>query len=420
MAEAATQVGAARATLWRHRQFMTLWTAQTISVFGDNFTGLALPIIAAVMLNATPGQMGVLTAVERAPFLFLGLVAGVWVDRVRRRPVLIAGDIGRGLVLLTIPLAALSGALGMGHLYAVGLAVGILTLLFDVAYQAYLPSLVDRTQLIEGNSKLEATRSIAALAGPGVAGAVIQLITAPFAIVFDALSFFLSAGLVGAIRKTEDHTTGTERHSMWVEVREGLGVVFGSRYLRSIAGCTGTSNLFSSAVFTLYILFATRELGLTAASIGLIFSIGNVAGLLGAVSAGRLAVRLGVGPVIVASAMFGGLGFIPIVLARPQTAYTLLILAGLIFSFSGPVYNINQVSLRQAITPLRLQGRMNATMRFLVWGTIPLGGLLGGALGDAVGLRTALAIGAIGGMLAFLWVLFSPVRGLRAIPEHVD
>jgi MFS family permease len=408
----------AAATLWRHPDFLRLWSAQTISVFGDNFTALALPLIAAITLDATPGQMGILTAVERLPFLVLGLMAGVWVDRARRRPILIVGDIGRGVVLLSIPLAAVLGTLGMPHLYVVGVVVGTFTLFFDVAYQAYLPSLVERTQLVEGNSKLEATRSIAALAGPGFAGAIIQRLTAPLAIIVDAISFFFSAGLLATIRRSEAVPARAERQSMAVEVREGLGVVFGSPYLRSIAACTGTSNLFSTAIFTLYILFATRELGLNAAAIGLIFSIGNAAAVAGALLAGRLGARLGVGRVIVGAAVVFGVATIPIVLAQPATAYPLLILSGLLFSFVNPVYNINQVSLRQAITPLRLQGRMNATMRFLVWGTIPLGGLLGGALGDAFGLRPAIAISALGGMTSFLWVLLSPVRTLRAIPEH--
>jgi MFS family permease len=347
-------------------------------------------------------------------------MAGVWVDRARRRPILTAGDIGRALVLLTIPAAALAGGLGMPQLYVVGLLVGVLTLFFDVAYQAYLPSLVVRAQLVEGNSKLEATRSVAALAGPGLAGAIIQRLTAPLAIILDGISFFLSAALLGTIHGREDPPARTERRAMMAEVREGLGVVFGSPYLRSIAACTGTSNLFAAALFTLYILFATRDLGLNAAAIGLIFSVGNAAALAGALFAGRLGTRLGVGPVIVGSAVVFSVATLPIVVAQRATAYPLLILAQLLFSFCGPVYNINQVSLRQAITPLRLQGRMNATMRFLVWGTMPIGGLLAGALGDALGLRPAIAISALGGMTSFLWVLFSPVRGLRRIPEYQD
>src|SRR2546428_10018233 len=289
------------AALWRHSDFMKLWLAQTISVFGDQFTGLAIPLIAALMLQATPGQMGVLTAVERAPFLLIGLFAGVWVDRLPRRPILVTGDLGRAAVLLTIPLAALLGGLRMPHLYAVGLLVGVLTGFFDVAYQAFLPALVGRQQLVEGNSKLEATRSLANLAGPSVAGVVIQALSAPIAIILDALSFVISGGLISRIRGREQAPGGT-RASVTAEVREGLRVVFGNRLLRSIAGCTGTSNFFGSALFALYILFMTRSLGLTPAKIGAIFSLGNVAGLLGALSAGRLAAGGGGGGGVVGAA----------------------------------------------------------------------------------------------------------------------
>lgn len=406
--------------LWRHSDFMKLWSAQTISAFGDQFTGLAIPLIAALTLQATAGQMGILTAVERAPFLLIGLIAGVWVDRWPRRPVLIIGDLGRALVLLTIPLAALTAGLSMLHLYTVGLLVGILTVFFDVAYQAYLPALVDRRQLVEGNSKLEATRSVANLAGPGIAGVVIQLISAPMAIVFDAASFVISGGLIRLIKGREPAIPRGPRSPLIADVREGLGVVFGDRLLRSIAGCTGTFNFFTSALFALFILYATRLLGLGPAQIGIIFSLGNVSGLIGAVTAGRLARRFGVGRTIVAATLVDALGLIAIPLATRATAFPLLVASGLLTSFANPLYNINQVSLRQAITPHRLQGRMNATMRFLVWGTMPLGGLVGGVLGEALGLRTAIAISAAGGALAFLWVTLSPVRALKAIPEPAD
>ncbi len=405
--------------LWRHRDFIKLWSAQTISVFGSQFTGLALPLIAALTLQATPAQMGILTAVEFAPFLLIGLFAGVWVDRLPRRPVLIAGDIGRGLVLLTIPAAVFANRLAMPQLYVVGFIVGVLTVFFDVAYQAYLPSLVDRRQLVEGNSRLEATRSLSQVTGPGIAGLVIQAFTAPIAITLDAVSFFASGALIGAIRKSEDRSTQPGRRSMFAEVREGLALVLGNPLLRSIAACTGTFNFFSSALSALYILFATRQLGLTAALIGIIFSITNVGGLIGALSAARIASRIGVGRTIVGASFIAGLGLIPIALATRELAVPLLVLAGLLTSFGNPVYNINQVSLRQAITAQRLQGRMNATMRFLVWGTMPLGGLAGGALGEALGLRGALTVAALGGLLAFLWVLFSPVRSLRQIPPFL-
>ncbi|HLE78744.1 MAG TPA: MFS transporter [bacterium] len=406
--------------LWRHADFLKFWAAQSVSVFGSQFTNLAIPLIAALRLQATPAQMGVLTAVETAPFLLIGLLAGVWVDRWRRRPVLIAGDVGRAVVLLSIPAAAFAGALTMGQLYVVGALIGVLTVFFDVAYQAYLPSLVGRTQLIEGNSKLEVSRSTAQVTGPGLAGVLIQALSAPIVIVLDAFSFLVSGILIGVIRRREAVPQRSARAPMLAEVREGLGVVFGSPLLRNIAGATGTSNFFASALFSIFILYATRDLAMTPAAIGLVGSIGSLGALAGALTGGRLGRRFGVGPTIVGSILTGGLGFLLVALATPSTAVAVLAGGGVLGSFGAVVYNINQVSLRQAITPMRLQGRMNATMRFIVWGTMPLGGLVGGYLGEILGLRPAIAVTAAGGTLAFLWVLFSRVRTLRTIPEPVD
>lgn len=404
-------------TLWRHRAFMRLWVAQTISVFGTGFTQLALPLIAVTLLGATPSQMGLLGTAEFAPFLLFGLLAGVWVDRWPRRPVLIVGDVGRALALATIPLAAALGVLGMPQLYLVGFAAGVLTVFFDVAYQAYLPALVDRRQLLEGNSRLEASRSIAQVASPGIAGVIIQLLSAPVAIALDALSYLASALFIGRIGRQEGRPDPAGRRPMLSEVREGLGVVFGSPLLRSIAACTGTSNFFGNVAGALAILFAVRELELTAATLGLIFTIANVGALLGALTAVRLGHKLGVGPTIILASLGFAVQFVPLVFATPRTAVPLLVAGGLVAGFANPIYNITQVSLRQAITPYRLQGRMNATMRFVVWGTIPLGSLAGGALGELLGLRPAITVGAAGGLLAFLWVLFSPVRSLRRMPE---
>ena len=420
MTEARVESSQTEGSLWKHGDFLKLWTAQTISAVGDQFTGLAIPLIAALVLQATPWQMGLLTAFERAPFLIIGLFAGVWVDRLPRRPILIAGDLGRALVLLSIPVAAIAGALNMVVLYVVGLTVGLLTVFFDVAYQAFLPALVNRGQLVDGNSKLEASRSIANLAGPSIAGVAIQTLSAPVAIVVDAVSFIISGGVINLIQRREPHQDRPERSPMMAEVREGLSVVLGNRLLRPIAGCTGTWNFFSSALSALFILFVTRDLGLGPLQIGLIFSIGNVSGVVGALSAGWLGVRLGLGRAIVGGAVIGTAAAIPIALATPHTAFPVLILSGLVSSFAAPVYNINQVSLRQAITPHRLQGRMNATMRFVVWGTMPFGGLLGGVLGEALGLRPAITITAVGTLFSLLWVLFSPVRGLRTIPVPVN
>lgn len=225
MTGAVAQEAAPRPTLWRYPDFVLLWTAQTISVFGSQFTSLALPLIAAVTLKATPAQMGLLSAAGTAPFLLIGLFAGAWVDRRRRRPVLIWGDVGRAVLLGAIPLAALAGALSMPLFYVVGFLVGVLTVFFDVAYQAYLPSLVRCEQLVEGNSKLEASRSVAHVAGPGMAGAVIQALSAPVAIALDAASFLVSGALLTFIRRPED-SPETRRATLLAEVREGLAFLW--------------------------------------------------------------------------------------------------------------------------------------------------------------------------------------------------
>ncbi len=405
--------------LWRHANFLRLWTGQTISQFGSQITLLALPLAAALTLHATPAEMGILSAAETAPFLLVGLFAGVWVDRLRRRPILLVTDCARGVLLLAIPLAALLDALTIGLLYAAAFVVGILTVFFEVAYQSFLPALVGREHLVEGNSKLEVSRSAAQIAGPGAAGGLVQLVTAPIAIVVDAASFFISALFLVFVRVPEAAPTPRAAHeTIWKEIGEGLRVVVRNPLLRAIAGCTATSNFGNNIWQAVLILYITRRLGLGAGVIGVIFSTGSVGFLCGALLAGRVARRFGLGPAIVGSIAVGGLGvmLIPVAQRPAALAIPLLIAAQFIAGGTGTMYNINQVSLRQAITPDHLLGRMNATMRFIVWGTLPVGALIGGALGGIIGLRPTLVIGAIGQMTAFLWVFFSPVRALREQP----
>jgi MFS family permease len=407
-------------SLWKNSDFLKLWSAEGISVLGDQFTGLAIPLIAVLTLKATPAQMGILTAAGLSPYLFISLHVGVWVDRLPRRPILMIADFGRVIILLTVPIAAVAGHLTMLQLYIVELLAGMLSVFFGISYQAILPALVDRKQLVEGNGKLQAAESVGTLVGPSIAGAVIQALSAPVAIILDAISFVISGGVISLI-KAQEPNLGTESQSpILTEICEGLSLVFNNEYLRSIAGCTGTLNLGNGAYNALYILFLTRDLALGPAKIGIIMSIGSIAGIFGAIVAGNLGHRLGFGPVIIGSAFLIAFGILPIAFATPHSAVPILILAGLIGSFMIPVYNVNQVSLRQAITPHRLQGRMNATMRFLVVGTMPIGGLIGGALGGTIGLRDAIAVTGAIKLLSFIWILFSPVRGLRAIPEPVD
>jgi MFS family permease len=409
-----------RTSLWRHRDFMRLWAAETISQVGSQVTLLALPLAAILILDATAFEVGALSSIEYAPFLLVGLPAGVWVDRLRRRPILIAGDLGRAVVLASIPIAYWLDALTMPHLYAAAFFTGICTVFFDVAYQSYLPSLVERGQLTEGNAKLEISRSGAQLAGPGIAGGLVEVLTAPVAIAVDAVSYLGSALFVSRIRRPEPDVPAPpaeDRPRMRSQIMEGLRYVLGHPLLRPIAACTALSNLFSAMATAILILFAVRELGLTAGAIGVALAIGNVGFLVGAFAAERIAGRVGIGRAIVGSSVLFGLAGFAYPLATSATAVVLLVAGGLLFGFGGVVYNVNQVSLRQAITPGRMQGRMNATMRFVVWGTLPIGALAGGALGGAIGLRPNLWIAAAGGFLAFVPPLFSPVRSLVSIPE---
>ncbi|MBA2742597.1 MAG: MFS transporter [Actinobacteria bacterium] len=410
--------------LWRHRDFLKLWSAETISQFGTQVSQLALPLVALLVLDASAFEVAALGTVEFLPFILFTLPAGVWVDRLPRRPILIVGDLGRAILLATIPIAYFTDVLTLEHLYVVGFLVGVCTVFFDVAYQSYLPSLVSREQIIEGNSKFEISRSAAQLGGPGFAGGLIEVLTAPYAVLLDAVSFLASGVFILRIRKQEDPVAPEadgSRTSMWTELKEGLRFVLGNPNLRAQAGCTATSNLFFSVAFSIYIVFAVRELGLSAGVIGIVFSIGSASSLLAAVAAMRLTKHFGIGPTTIAVTMLQGPATLLAAFAPAgNEAIPVLIASQLPIAFSIVVYNIVQVSYRQAICPPRLQGRMNSVMRFIVWGTIPIGTLAGGALGTWIGLRETIVIGGIGGGLSFLWILLSPQRHLREMPEPVE
>ena len=413
---------APRRSLFRHRDFVKLWSAETISQFGTQVTLLALPIIAATTLNVTPFEFGLLGTIEFLPFILLSLPAGVWVDRLRRRPILIAGDLIRAAALTSIPIAFALNGLTIWQLYVVGFINGCATVFFDVAYQSYLPSLVERDQIVEGNSKLETSRSAAQITGPGIAGVLIGALTAPFAIVVDALSFVVSALFMFAIRRHEPAPEPRlneqgERASMRSEIAEGLRYVGRHPLLRSIAATTATSNLCSNIVYAILILYLVRELSFTPELLGLAFSIGSVGFLAGALLANRVAKRFGVGPTIVGSAFAFGPSALLVAIAPANLALPLVAASIFFGGLGGAIYNINQVSLRQAITPERMQGRMNATMRFIVWGTIPIGSTIGGILGGVIGLHETIWVGAIGGCFVFLPALLSPVRSLEQIPD---
>jgi MFS family permease len=402
---------------------LKLWAGETVSVFGSQVTLLAVPTVAILILHAGPFQVGVLSALEFLAFPTLGLVAGVYADRLRRRPIMILCDIGRALALGSIPVAFVLGVLTLEQLYLVALLTGIFTVFFDVSYQSYLPALIDRANLIEGNTKLEITRSSAQVAGPAIAGFLIQWIGGAKAVAVDALSFVLSALALLSIRKPEPEprpSTASGTTGFIPEMREGIDIVFRSPILWRIAGCTATSNLGSNIIFgAVFLIFAYRQLHLSAAVVGLVFAIGSVGALLGALVAAWVARRLGIGPTLGFAPLVGGLAVLATPLALVGAPILVLAAAGFVEGLTVPIYNISQVSLRQAITPDRVQGRMNATMRTIVWGTIPLGAFMGGILGTSIGLVQTIVIGGIVSVAAALWIFLGPVIRLKEQPAPV-
>ncbi|HEY3528579.1 MAG TPA: MFS transporter [Nocardioides sp.] len=404
-----------RESLFLHADFRRLWAGDAISQVGTMVTMLAMPLLAVKVLHATPFQVGLLTTFEFLAFLVIGLPAGAWVDRMRRRNVMITADLGRVVSLGSVPVAAAFGVLTIWQLYVVVLLTGGLTVFFDVSYQSYLPFLVGRTRLVEGNAKLQGTQSVAQVAGPSVGGFLVQLIGAPYAIAADAASYLWSALWVGAIRRREPKPERAADANLVHEIREGVSFIAHHGILRSIAGCTATSNLWNAAGQPILIVLLARNLDLSAGLIGVLYSAAAVGGLVGALLAQRLAARIGQGPVIWLSvALSSPLAFVQPFLHRDWTL-GLFVATQIAFYAGVVVYNITQVSFRQALCPERLLGRMNATMRFVVWGTMPIGGLLGGALGSTVGVRTTLFVTAAGGSLSFLWVYLSPLRRMREL-----
>ena len=406
-------------TLWRRQEFLKLWSGQTVSVFGSAVTSLALPLTAVLTLSATPAQMGLLSAMASLPFLLVSLFAGAWIDRSQRKPIMIAADFGRAILLCFVPLGMLFGFLSIELLFAVQLLVGVLTVFFDIAYMAYLPTMVGRSHLVEGNSKLEISASTAATAGPGLAGWIIEQLGAPFAIAIDAASFLVSGFTLSWISLAEPAPVPVvARKKIWLEIRDGIKVVTGNPILRSVAACSGMANLFSSLWGAIYILYLTRNLQIPPGLLGIIFATGAPGALLGALLSNWVVRKIGPGPTIIAASALSGLSGLLVLLAHGDMIWIalVLILSEVCLGITNVVYNVNQLSLRQSVTPNHLLGRMNASMRFLIWGALPLGGLMAGVLGSTIGVPATLAVGIIGKSCAFLWILISPVRKLKQQP----
>jgi hypothetical protein len=413
-----TPTGSASESLWRNRAFTRLWFAQAVSRAGDQITSVALPLTAVLVLGATPVQMGLLGVASRLPELFFGLVAGAWVDRTRRQPILVWTDLGRALLLGTIPVAAMLGYLTFAQLYVVAFAVGTLAIFFSISSISILPSLVRGDQLIEANGKLAVSESVIAIAGPGAAGGLVQLVGAPKAIIADAASYVVSAFSLRGVGASEMPAGIRERSSIWTEIREGIRELVRTPVLRALAVSVSVGTFGAVIQQTVLMLFLVRELGLTPAVIGISFACAGGGALIGATLAGYAARLAGIGPAIVLGNLLWATGALVIPFAGLAGAGLPFIIAGQVLSgLAGAIWGVNQMSLRQTITPVGLFGRVTAARRFLMFTMQIAGAALGGLLGGAIGLRATLFAGAAGIVVAFLLNLFSPVREVRDLSE---
>ncbi|MCC6751156.1 MAG: MFS transporter [Deltaproteobacteria bacterium] len=404
-------------TLWRHRDFLCLWSAQITSLLGSEFSRVALPLIAVTVLGASPLAMGLLAAIATAPNLLFSLPAGAWVDRQRRRPLLITGDLIRAVVLLAVPISLWTGHASITLLGVVGFIVGTCSVLFDVSYQAYLPSLLDKSQLLEGNSKLELARSVTQMGGPGLAGLVVQLVSAPAAVLIDAISFLLSGIFIGTMKHREPtRDAGAQKRPLKQDILEGLSFVRRHECLFPLAVYTGISNFLYGGIMALYMLYMTRDLQLTPMGVGLVFGSIGVGTLFAAMLIRPTRERLGLGGAVVASALGTGIAGLLVVFARPGFALPLMMSSEALGSLAVVVGIIASSTLRQSVTPPEMQGRVAATMRLILVGTAPLGGVAAGLLGEALGVRQAITILAVANVFPFLWLLRAPVLAAGRAP----
>ena len=405
-------------SLWRNSDFLKLWTGQTVSELGSRITRDGLPWAAVLVLGATPSEMGILSSLGSASVLAFGLVAGVWADRMPKRPTLIATDLARAALLATIPLAAVWQRLAMPQLYLVAAAAGVLTVFFDVAYQSYLPFLVQPGELVEANTKLMFSSTGSEIVGPGAAGILVQWITAPLAIMVDAASFLFSAFTLFLIREpgsAAPQIAASEPRQIWRDSLAGLHFVWGDPILRALGLRAMVAYLSGGFIMPLFTLYAIQSLHLAPAALGLTIAIGGASGMLGAMLSSRIVGRFGLGPAFIGAAVCQGVSMCLIPGAHGSPAVAIAFLAGaqLLGDSATAVYIINENSLRQRVTPPEMLGRVNAAMQLATRGMLPLGALTSGFLAEAIGVRTVLAIGAAGFLLSIACLLFSPIRTLR-------
>jgi predicted MFS family arabinose efflux permease len=412
--------------LRRPGDFNRLWLGQAVSAFGSQVTTLALPLTAVLYLHATAFQLGVLSAAREVAFLGPMLLFGVLVDRMRRRPLMIGTDLGRAGLIALVPVLAWASLLAMPALYLVALGVGCLTSVFSLAYHAYLPSIVAPEVLLAGNSRLQATESVSDIAGPGLAGLLVQLLRAPFALLVDAVSFLFSATMIASIRTREpapaQRPAAAGEH--WLrgvagDIGSGLAFTWGHPILRSLAAADAVFNFFAQLMLTLFVLYAVRSSGLSATEVGVVFAGFGVGGVVAATMLSRAVARLGYGRLLLAGYGVGAASIAGIPFVTGPAPVRTAVFALLFFTAGCGVValNIVEMTMRQAATPPSAQGRVTAAFGFLIGALIPVSALLAGVAGDRLGLRTTLLIAAAGVPVSAAWLAFSPVRRLRMLDE---
>lgn len=410
---------ARKGSLWREFNFLTFWTGQAFSQFGAQITELAIPVLAVLLLDASEFEVGVLTAANVAAFLVVGLPAGAWIDRMRKRHVMIWADAVRAVTLGIVPVLWLTGTLHIWHLIVVALIMGVATVFFDVSNQSLVPSLVRPGQIAEANGKLQSTEQLANLTGPAVGGWLIGIIAAPLAIVVTVGTYLVSFVAMLLTRDHEVRRAPDDHQPIMKEIGEGLRWVFGNRYLRRIVATTGFANLFGTMAFTLLPIYLLRVLELSPTQMGVIFSLGAVGGLVGAIVTPHVVKRFGEARTLPISVIGFSLAplLLPVATLVPQIAFPFLVVQFFLMSFTVLLYNITQVTFRQRITPRRLLGRMNASIRFCVWGVMPIAALAAGALGTWIGVVPTLWIAAFFELLAGLFVIIGPFWSMRDLPD---
>lgn len=403
-------------SLWRNREFLKLWAGQTISEIGSRITRDGLPWTAVAVLGATPAQMGLVSALGGMATLVAGPAAGWAADRMRLKPILATADMGRALALAVIPLAAWQGWLSLSLLYVVVSVTGLMTVFFDVAYQSVLPSMVKEEELLEGNSKLMLTASTAEIVGPAMTGFLIQLLTAPRAILFDSLSFVVSTVSILWMRVPERRAKASDEPAGWRDMFAGMPYIWRHPILRPLALRAATTSFSFGFFMALYTLFAVRELGLTAATLGLLVALGGISSFFGANIVQKLLARVTVGQALIGSTVLSGLLVLVIPLGRgPFWGAVCLGASQLLGDLSFPIYYITELTLRQKVSDAHMLGRVNAGMQMLFKGVLPIGALVGGGVATWLGVREAFVMAGSGVLLSALWLVFSPVRKLERV-----